>query len=88
MLMDLSSDSKQDLWQKANLDWPLHQFDVKNVFLHGKLTEKVYMDILPGYNTTQTGTICRLQKALYGLKQSPRTWFGRFTMTMKNNDFK
>ncbi|VVA36032.1 PREDICTED: Retrovirus-related Pol poly from transposon, partial [Prunus dulcis] len=72
----------------ANLDWPLHQFDVKNAFLHGELTEEVYMDIPPGYNTTQTGTVCRLRKALYGLKQSPRAWFGRFTMAMKNNGFK
>ncbi|BBG94371.1 ABC-2 type transporter family protein [Prunus dulcis] len=72
----------------ANLDWPLHQFDVKNAFLHGELTEEVYMDIPPGYNTTQTGIVCRLRKALYGLKQSPRAWFGRFTMAMKNNGFK
>ncbi|CAL8168114.1 unnamed protein product [Prunus armeniaca] len=72
----------------ANLDWPLHQFDVKNALLHGELTEEVYMDIPPSYNTTQTGTICRLRKALYGLKQLPRAWFGQFTMAMKNNGFK
>ena len=72
----------------ANLDWPLHQFDVKNAFLHGELTEEVYMDIPPGYNTTQSGTVCRLRKALYGLKQSPRAWFRRFTMVIKNNGFK
>ncbi|CAL9014541.1 unnamed protein product [Prunus brigantina] len=34
------------------------------------------------------GTVCKLRKALYGLKQSPRAWFGRFTMAMKNNGFK
>ncbi|BBG99537.1 ABC-2 type transporter family protein, partial [Prunus dulcis] len=51
----------------ANLDWPLHQFDVKNAFYYSRR---------------------RLRKALYGLKQSPRAWFGRFTMAMKNNGFK
>ncbi|CAL2271768.1 unnamed protein product [Prunus armeniaca] len=72
----------------ANLDWSLHQFDVKDAFLHGVLTEEVYMDIPFGYNTTQTGTVCKLRKALYGLKQSPRAWFEWFTMSMKNNGFK
>jgi len=56
----------------ANLDWPLHQFDVKNAFLHGDLEEEVYMDIPPGYTSTKPGTVCRLQRALYGLKQSLR----------------
>lgn len=72
----------------ANLDWPLHQFDVKNAFLHGDLEEEVYMDIPPGY-TVPSGdrTVCRLQRALYGLKQSPRAWFGRFSMAMKKYGF-
>ena len=67
----------------TNLDWPLHQFDVKNTFLHGDLEEEVYMDILPGFEDSKTeGKVCRLKKSLYGLKQSPRAWFEKFTQAM------
>jgi len=71
----------------ANLDWPLHQFDVKNAFLHGDLEEEVYMDIPSGYNSNTPGTVCRLQRVLYGLKQSPRAWFGRFSVAMRKYGF-
>jgi len=71
----------------ANLDWPLHQFDVKNAFLHGDLKEEVYMDIPLGYMSSSTGIVCRLQRALYGLKQSPRAWFGRFSIAMRKYGF-
>ncbi|RVW18941.1 Retrovirus-related Pol polyprotein from transposon RE1 [Vitis vinifera] len=69
----------------ANLDWPLQQFDVKNVFLHGELSEEVYMDLPPGcmVSEKQCQKVCKLKKSLYGLKQSPRAWFGRFTKSMR-----
>lgn len=72
----------------ANLDWPLHQLDVKNAFLHGDLEEEVYMDTPPGYTTSsKTEVVYKLQRALYGLKQSPRAWFGRFSQAMKKYGF-
>ena len=51
----------------VNLDWPLRQFDVKNVFLHGDLLEELYMDPPLGF-TPKWGKKCKLKKALYRLK--------------------
>ena len=69
----------------ANRDWPLQQFDVKKDFLNGDLEEEVYMELPPEVKSSSSckGEICKLKKSLYGLKQSPRTWFGRFSATMK-----
>ena len=72
----------------ANLDWSLHQFDVKNTYLHGNLEEEVYMGIPPDFATSHDGVVCKLYKALYGLKQSSRAWFGQFSLAMKKYGFK
>lgn len=68
--------------------WRLHQFDVKNAFLHGYLHEAVYMDQPPGYIDPHfPHHVCRLKRALYGLKQAPRAWFQRFSAFLKTLGF-
>ncbi|KAJ9555155.1 LOW QUALITY PROTEIN: hypothetical protein OSB04_009769 [Centaurea solstitialis] len=69
-------------------NWPIHQFDVKNAFLHGDLTETVYMRQPPGYvNNSFPDHVCRLRKALYGLKQAPRAWYHRFAVYVSSLGF-
>ncbi|KAL9266507.1 Retrovirus-related Pol polyprotein from transposon RE1-like protein [Drosera capensis] len=67
--------------------WPLYQLDIKNDFLHGDLTETVYMQQPPGYETTEENHVCHLRKSLYGLKQSPRTWFEKFSKVVQTIGF-
>lgn len=72
----------------ANHDFPLHQFDVNNAFLHDNINEDAYMDppypTPPGFKTGfRDSDVCKLKKAMYGLKQTPRAWFGGFTVDLK-----
>ncbi|RVW47383.1 Retrovirus-related Pol polyprotein from transposon TNT 1-94 [Vitis vinifera] len=65
----------------ANLDWPLHQFDIKIAFLNGELEKEVFMMLSPGFCKEEEETrVCKLKKSLYGLKQSPRSNDGRMTI--------
>lgn len=63
----------------TDVDQPLKQFDVKNVFLHGHLEKEVHMEMLPGLSKDSTrNKVCRLKKA---------PWFGRFTKVWYTYDF-
>jgi len=47
--------------------------DVKTIFLHGELEEKIYMMQPEGYiQESQENKVYLLNKSLYGLRQSPR----------------
>ncbi|GKA57250.1 ribonuclease H-like domain-containing protein [Tanacetum coccineum] len=59
--------------------WPVHQLDIKNAFLHGDISQTVYMYQPPGFrDSTHPDYVCLLQRSLYGLKQAPQAWFQQF----------
>ena len=59
--------------------WPVHQLDVKNVFLHGTLSETMYCSQPTRFvDSSRPDMVCRLNKSLYGLKQASRDWYSRF----------
>ncbi|CAH9084965.1 unnamed protein product [Cuscuta europaea] len=68
--------------------WGIRQLDVKNAFLHGNLTEEVYMRQPRGFiHPHIPNHICRLRKAIYCLKQVPRAWFHRFSSFLLQHNF-
>lgn len=68
--------------------WDLRQVDISNAFLHGDLSETVYMQQPPGFEDASCpGYVCKLQKAIYGLKQSPRAWHSRLSDRLQQLGF-
>jgi hypothetical protein len=68
--------------------WSLRQLDVQNMFLHGVLEEKVYMQQPPRYECKESPhCICKLDKAIYGLKQALRAWYSRLSSKLRKLGF-
>jgi hypothetical protein len=56
-------------------DWPVHQLDVKNAFLHDTLSETVYCSQPTDFvDPALPQLVCRLNKSLYSLKPASRAW--------------
>lgn len=57
----------------------LEKLDAKNVSVHGKLDEQIYMEQPLGFiESYKEHMVCLLKKSLYGLKQYPRCWYKCF----------
>ena len=70
----------------AAFSWSISQMDVMNAFLHGDLTDEVYMQPPPGV-IAPLGYVCHLRRALYGLKQVPRAWHEHFVSVIRATGF-
>jgi hypothetical protein len=60
--------------------------DVKNDFLHGDISEEIYMEKPPGF-IQNSYLVCRMKKTLYGLKHAPRAWYEKMDSYMLSHDF-
>ncbi|KAI0495097.1 hypothetical protein KFK09_025244 [Dendrobium nobile] len=73
----------------VNRNWDTIQLDVSNAFLHGDISEDLYMQQPQGFiDINNPKLVCKLNKSLYGLKQAPRNWFEKFTSFLQNYGFR
>jgi hypothetical protein len=64
------------LFLVVSRSWLVHQIDVKNVFLHGTLSEIIYCSQPTGFiDPVQPDHVCNINKSLYRLKQVPQAWY-------------
>ena len=69
--------------------WHLHQMNVKNAFLQGKLEEEVYMVQPLGFESNiHLKAVSRLKKSIYGLKKAPRAWHSKITRYLHRIGFR
>ena len=62
----------------AEMNWEVVQLDVKTAFFYANIEEGVFVEMAPGYETTNrkgVQLVMKLGKSLYGLAQSPKNWW-------------
>ena len=60
----------------TTFDLKVEKMDVKLVFLHGDLDEKIYMKQPKGFIVNgKKELVYKRKKSLHSLKQSPRMWY-------------
>lgn len=68
--------------------WPIRQFNVSNTFLHGDLSEVIFMAKPQGFIHPQySHHVCKLHKAIYGHKQAHAHGISRSVTIFFNLDF-
>ena len=55
------------------------QCNITAAFIHGRVTETIYVHQPRGFHRGQGDEVLKLKRTLYGLKQSPRYFFEYFT---------
>ncbi|GLT59369.1 hypothetical protein SLA2020_321900 [Shorea laevis] len=56
--------------------WKIHQLDINNAFLYGKIDDQLFLQQPVGFiYPNLPHHVCWLHKSLYRLKQAPRMWF-------------
>lgn len=51
------------------------------------LEKEVYMELPLGFNEKFESKVSKLKKSLYKLKQPPKSWFDKFTHSVKNQGY-
>lgn len=73
----------------AHNKWTIFQLDVKSAFLHGELSEEIFVEHPPGYvKRGDEHKVYKLKKALYGLKQVPLAWYSHIKSYFAKKGFK
>jgi hypothetical protein len=59
----------------ADMDYELHQIDVRNAFVNATVKENLYTEMPEGFSAENGDFVLKLVKALYGIHQAPREWY-------------